>query len=86
MCSAAHGGFFKAPHVRRGGAIIVKQTAKQIRQRAGLALIRVAAEAKVSETTARVFEIDPQAVRDERKRAALAAVYERLDRELPRAS
>jgi len=52
---------------------------KLLRLRAGLSLDKAAARADVTATTARIFELDPLAVRDERKRSALEAVYRALD-------
>ena len=50
-------------------------TPKEIRRAVGLSLQKLAARADVSGPTARVYELDPQAVKDERKRAALAREY-----------
>ena len=61
-------------------------TPKEIRKRAGLPLIATAAAAKTTETTARVYELDREAVKDERKRAALDGVYADLASRLPRDS
>lgn len=54
------------------------KTPKQIRTDAGVSLEKVAVHAGVSTPTARIFEIDPSAVKDERKRASLAREYEAL--------
>lgn len=53
---------------------------REIRQAAGLSLAKVAARADVSEPTARIFEIDPNAVKDVRKRESLGRVYGELSR------
>ena len=52
-----------------------KQTPKEIRKRSGRSRAWVAAMAGVSDPTARLYEIAPENVEDERKRAALAGVY-----------
>lgn len=49
--------------------------AKEIRQRAGRSRAWVAAMAGVSEPTATIFELDPDAVKSERKRKALERIY-----------
>lgn len=51
---------------------------KEIRRAVGLSLEKLAARANVCGPTARIYEIDPQAVKDERKRAALAREYASL--------
>lgn len=51
---------------------------KEIRLAAGLSLEKVAARANVSGPTARIYELDPQAIKDERKRASLAREYAAL--------
>jgi hypothetical protein len=48
---------------------------RELRKRAGVPLIKAAADANVSETTARVYEIDRDEVKDPIKRAALDRVY-----------
>lgn len=53
---------------------------RAIRRAARKPLIWTAVQAGVSEPTARVYELDPLAVRDERKRAALDVVYAELAR------
>lgn len=55
-----------------------KMSPKKIRRAAGLSLEKVAARANVSGPTARIYELDPQAIRDERKRASLAREYASL--------
>jgi hypothetical protein len=52
---------------------------KEIRLAAGLSLDKVAARADVSGPTARIYEIDPKAVKDARKRDALARTYAALE-------
>lgn len=56
---------------------------KEIRRAAGVSLDKIAARADVSGPTARIYEIDPGAVKDDRKRAALAREYAELARHLP---
>lgn len=51
-------------------------TSRELRQAVGLSLAKTAALADVSEPTARIFEIDPEQVRDVRKREALQRVYD----------
>ena len=51
---------------------------EKIRRAAGWSRYRAAVEAGVSYPTTRLYEHDPSAVRDERKRRRLDAVYERL--------
>lgn len=49
---------------------------KALRVRAGMSLEGAGARAGVTSATARIFELDPEAIRDPRKRAALIRVYE----------
>jgi hypothetical protein len=51
---------------------------KALRLRTGMSLERAGARAGVTSATARIFELDPEAIRDPRKRAALVRVYERF--------
>lgn len=53
---------------------------KEIRLAAGLSLDKLAARADVSGPTARIYELDPRAVKNERKRAALARTYAEIHR------
>jgi hypothetical protein len=53
-------------------------TPRKVRQAAGVSLAKTAARADVSEPTARVYELDPNAVRDTRKRESLDRVYASL--------
>ena len=53
----------------------LRTTPKQIRRRAGLSLDKIAAQANVSGPTARIYEINPLEVKDERKRQALDRAY-----------
>lgn len=53
---------------------------REIRRAARVPLIRVAADARVAEATARVYEADPSAVTAE-KREALDRVYAALAQE-----
>jgi DNA-binding XRE family transcriptional regulator len=59
-------------------------TLREIRERAGRSQWDVALRAGVSAPTLRLFEADPEAVRDVRKREALARVYEQLREEADR--
>ena len=45
------------------------------------ALLRAAAAAGVSHHTARAFELDPESIRDRKRRQRLVTVYARLRRE-----
>lgn len=56
-------------------------TSKAIRTGAKKSQLQVAAESNTSLPTVRLYEADRSAVRED-KRAALDAVYERLEREL----
>lgn len=56
-----------------------KPSLRERRERAGISLAKAAVLSDVSEPTARVFEIDPFAVKDERKRAALLRVYDSFE-------
>lgn len=52
---------------------------RKIRREAGVSLDKAAAAADVTATTAKVFELGgPEAIADERKRAALVRVYREL--------
>lgn len=53
---------------------------KEIRRAAGLSLDKVAALADVSGPTARIYEIEPTAIKDDRKREQLARTYAELAR------
>lgn len=50
-------------------------TPREVRQRAGWPMHKLALVAHVSPSTVRVFEADPEAVADPRKRARLKQVY-----------
>jgi hypothetical protein len=57
---------------------------REIRKSAGVSLHRASANAGVTPTTARAFELGgPQAITDPQKRDALVRVYEALDRPSP---
>jgi hypothetical protein len=57
---------------------------REIRRTAGVSLHRASANAGVTPTTARAFELGgPQAISDQRKRDALVRVYEAFDRTSP---
>lgn len=62
------------------------ENARQVRQRAGRSRAWVAAMAGVSEPLATIYELDPDAVKSDAKRAALAAVYAQLESKGPRAA
>lgn len=51
---------------------------RAIRQAAGIPLIRAAVAAGVSEPTARIYEANPDAVKDPGRRARLDAVYAQI--------
>ena len=53
------------------------RTPREIRKSAGISLTAAAVHAGVAETTARVYELDPGAV-SEQKRAQLDSFYSRL--------
>lgn len=61
------------------GKTTKKRGPREIRRERGIPLIQVAAAARTTETTARLFEADPMAVASEAKRKALAAVYAKLE-------
>ena len=49
---------------------------KALRLRAGMSLERAGAQAGVTSATAKIFELDPEAIRNPAKRAALVRVYQ----------
>jgi hypothetical protein len=53
---------------------------REIRERAGVSRAKAAAAADVTETTARVYELDPDAIRERAKRDALDRVYAGFER------
>jgi DNA-binding XRE family transcriptional regulator len=54
-----------------------KQSLRQIRETVRETQARTAYHARVSEPTVRMFEANPQSIKDATKRAALEAVYAR---------
>lgn len=53
---------------------------RELREAAGVTQVRIAADANVSLTSVRVYELDRASLRSD-KRAALDAVYARLGRQ-----
>ena len=56
----------------------MQRSPKEIRKAAHVSLARVAAAAGVSEPTAKIYELSPEAVADVAKRAALDRVYKTI--------